>query len=201
MRTRRLIESRLLPGAKFVAVPHHLAHGASSFYASGFERAAVISADHRGDLTTTALMTGIGHELHINAEAHFPNSLGLVYNAVTAALGFDYEGDWHKTMWLAPTGENRFADLFSELLAVDRSGLPVINQAFFEIDARGITSMATRHLLDELLGAWQARSGRPVQLVATGGVDAFRRVESGEAFDFVVLAADARTFAWRVAWR
>ena len=40
--------------AKFVAVGHHLAHGASAFYASGFERAAVIAADNRGDMTTTA---------------------------------------------------------------------------------------------------------------------------------------------------
>src|SRR5205085_386599 len=82
---------------------------ATSFYATGYESAALISADQRGDLTTTALMTGIGHELHINAAAHFTNALGLVYNAVTAALGIDYEGDWHKTMWLAPTGENRYA--------------------------------------------------------------------------------------------
>ncbi|MFL6277233.1 MAG: carbamoyltransferase [Blastocatellia bacterium] len=144
LRTRRMIESRLSAKGQFIAVPHHLAHGASSFYASGFERAAVISADQRGDMTTTALMTGSGHELRLNAEARFPNSLGLVYNAVTAALGFDYEGDWHKTMWLAPTGENRFADLFNDLLAVDQSGLPLINQEFFNIDARGIAALSEK---------------------------------------------------------
>jgi carbamoyltransferase len=142
LRTRRLIESRLSAGGKFVVVPHHLAHGASTFYASGFERAAVISADHRGDLTAAALMTGAGHELRLHGEAQFPNSIGLIYNAVTAALGFDYDGDWHKTMWLAPTGVNRFADLFADLLAVDSDGLPVVNREFLEIDARGITSLA-----------------------------------------------------------
>src|SRR5205807_3539098 len=77
-------------------------------------------------------------------EARFPNSLGLVYNAVSAALGLDYEGDWHKTMWLAPTGEDRFADLFNELLAVDPNGLPVINQEFFEMAARGITLLSAK---------------------------------------------------------
>src|SRR5689334_208873 len=35
LRTRRLIESRLPANGKFVIVPHHLAHGASAFYASG----------------------------------------------------------------------------------------------------------------------------------------------------------------------
>ncbi|MEN3335229.1 MAG: carbamoyltransferase [Blastocatellia bacterium] len=144
LRTKRLIESGLSATGKFVVVPHHLAHGASAFYASGFERAAVISADHRGDMTTTALMTGTGHELRLNAEAQFPNSIGMVYNAVTAALGFDYEGDWHKPMWLAPTGENQFAELFNDLLAVDSNGLPIINQEFFEIAARGITSLSEK---------------------------------------------------------
>jgi carbamoyltransferase len=144
LRTKRLIESRLSASGKFVVVPHHLAHGASAFYASGFERAAVIAADHRGDMTTTALMTGTGHELRLNAEAQFPNSIGMVYDAVTAALGFDDAGDWHKTMWLAPTGENIFADLFNDLLAVDHNGLPMINQEFFEIATRGSTELSEK---------------------------------------------------------
>jgi carbamoyltransferase len=144
LRTRRLIEARLSASGKFVIVPHHLAHGASAFYASGFERAAVIAADHRGDMTTTALMTGTGHELRLNAETQFPNSIGLVYNAVTAALGFDYDGDWHKPMWLAPTGEAVFAELFNDLLGVDHNGLPVVNQEYFEITSRGITSLSEK---------------------------------------------------------
>jgi carbamoyltransferase len=143
-RTRRLIESRLSASGRFVVVPHHLAHGASAFYASGFESAAVIAADHRGDMTTTALMTGAGHELRLNAEAQFPNSVGMVYDAVTAALGFDEDGDWHKPMWLAPTGEDRFAGLFNDLLAVDRHGLPVVNQDYFEITSRGNTALSEK---------------------------------------------------------
>src|ERR1044072_676601 len=37
LRTRRLIESRLSGRGQFMAVAHHLAHGASAFYGSGFE--------------------------------------------------------------------------------------------------------------------------------------------------------------------
>jgi carbamoyltransferase len=141
LRTRRLIESRLSRG-QFITVPHHLAHGASAFYASGFERAAVITADNKGDMTTTALMTGNGHELSLDAEAQFPNSIGMVYSAVTAALGFDAEGDWHKTMWLSPTGENEFADAFADLLWVDDHGLPVVDLQHLEFSSRGIASLA-----------------------------------------------------------
>jgi len=55
----------------------------------------------------------------------------------------------------------------------------------------GISSMATRHVLAELGHAYEQRSGQAVAIVALGGVDAARRVQDGEAFDFVVLAADA----------
>ncbi|WP_118178389.1 substrate-binding domain-containing protein [Paraburkholderia phosphatilytica] len=56
---------------------------------------------------------------------------------------------------------------------------------------RGISSMATRHVLTELTGNFQAQSGQPVAIESVGGVDAARRVSHGEPFDFVALASDA----------
>jgi molybdate transport system substrate-binding protein len=55
----------------------------------------------------------------------------------------------------------------------------------------GISSMATRALLADLAGAYGERSGVAPHFEAVGGVDATRRVQAGEAFDVVVLAADA----------
>jgi molybdate transport system substrate-binding protein len=55
----------------------------------------------------------------------------------------------------------------------------------------GISSMATKGLLAELAQAYAQRSGRAVAIEAVGGVDAAKRVQAGEAFDVVVLAADA----------
>ncbi|MFY9512121.1 MAG: substrate-binding domain-containing protein, partial [Rubrivivax sp.] len=54
-----------------------------------------------------------------------------------------------------------------------------------------LSSMATRQVLAELLAAFEQRSGQPVVLTAIGGVDAAKRVQAGEHFDLVVLAADA----------
>jgi len=51
--------------------------------------------------------------------------------------------------------------------------------------------MATRLLLAELIQAWQARGGEPVQIASVGGVDAAKRVAAGEALDLVILASDA----------
>ena len=55
----------------------------------------------------------------------------------------------------------------------------------------GISSMATRQLLADLLASWQAQGGQAVAMASVGGVDAARRVAAGEAFDLVVLASDA----------
>ena len=56
---------------------------------------------------------------------------------------------------------------------------------------RGISSMATRQVLADLAAAWQAAGGQPVTIESVGGVDAARRVQSGEALDVVLLASDA----------
>jgi carbamoyltransferase len=148
LKTRRLVEARLSQCGKFVEVPHHLAHGASAFYASGFEHAAVISVDNKGDMVSTALMTGSGEQIRIDAEAPYPHSMGVVYSAVTAALGFSPEGDWHKTMWLAPTGKDEFQEILNDLLRVAPDGLPVVNLKYFN-PASGGTLTLSDHFFEE----------------------------------------------------
>ena len=133
LKTRRIAQARLSANGKFIEVPHQLAHGASAFYSSGFDRGAVISADNKGDMTSTALMTGSAEQLRVDAEAQFPNSIGLVYNAATAALGFDADSDGHKTMWLSPTGKPEYLEAFADLLRVDEDGLPVVNTDYLDL--------------------------------------------------------------------
>jgi molybdate transport system substrate-binding protein len=54
-----------------------------------------------------------------------------------------------------------------------------------------ISSMATRQLLADLIAQFQLTSPHRVTVESVGGVDAARRVRAGEAFDIVVLAANA----------
>lgn len=56
---------------------------------------------------------------------------------------------------------------------------------------RTISSMATRALLAELFDRYTAATGTAVASEAVGGVDAAKRVQAGEAFDAVLLAAKA----------
>lgn len=55
----------------------------------------------------------------------------------------------------------------------------------------GVCSMATRHMLAELALTYEQRTGQPVTVTSVGGIEALRRVQNGEPFDFVALAADA----------
>ncbi len=55
----------------------------------------------------------------------------------------------------------------------------------------GVSSMATRQVLAELAGIYRQQSGIEVAIESVGGVDAAKRVQVGEPFDVVVLAADA----------
>jgi molybdate transport system substrate-binding protein len=56
---------------------------------------------------------------------------------------------------------------------------------------RGISSMATRQLLAELVAMYREQTQAEIRIESVGGVDAAKRVQAGEAFDVVILASDA----------
>lgn len=56
---------------------------------------------------------------------------------------------------------------------------------------RGISSMATRQILSDLAQDYARLAGQAVTVESVGGVDALRRVQAGEAFDWVALASEA----------
>ncbi|MBC8742379.1 ABC transporter substrate-binding protein [Paraburkholderia sp. UCT31] len=67
----------------------------------------------------------------------------------------------------------------------------MINDQATRAPITGISSMATRQVLAGLAPFYERRTGQGVAIESVGGVDAARRVEDGEVFDIVVLAADA----------
>ncbi|MFM0040867.1 substrate-binding domain-containing protein [Paraburkholderia sediminicola] len=63
---------------------------------------------------------------------------------------------------------------------------PTLSQAI-----TGISSMATRNVLADLVEQYARHSRQRVVVESVGGVEAARRVLDGEPFDIVVLSADA----------
>ena len=56
---------------------------------------------------------------------------------------------------------------------------------------KGLCSMATHHLLVELVAGYKSRGRGDIQLTNLSGIEAAARVRAGEAWDFVVIAGDA----------
>jgi len=103
-------------------VEHHLAHAASAFYPSPFDRAAVMTLDGRGERCTATFNVGKDQELIRFHEVHFPDSLGLLYEKVTSYLGFLHSSDEYKVMALASYGEPVYEKAFKQMLSITAPG-------------------------------------------------------------------------------
>lgn len=130
------ISSRLnLAPEKITYVGHHMSHAAQAFMGSGFERAGILIVDAVGDWSSTALYTGEWCDgrprIERVTEIAFPHSLGLVYSAITAYLGFRPNDSEATTMALAAFGRPRFADVFRGIIQAQPDGSYTVDQRFF----------------------------------------------------------------------
>jgi carbamoyltransferase len=89
-------------------VPHHVAHAASAYLASGFERCCVMVLDGRGERASYLAGHVVAGQLRVLETQELPHSLGLVYEELTDHLGFLRSSDEYKVMALASYGEPRF---------------------------------------------------------------------------------------------
>ena len=103
-------------------VRHHLAHAASAFHASPFDRAAVLTLDGRGERATTSYSLGDGQSLQALGEVTMPHSLGILYEQVTSYLGFLHSSDEYKVMALASFGKPRYLDELREIVRLGENG-------------------------------------------------------------------------------
>jgi carbamoyltransferase len=118
---------------KVVAVEHHLAHAASSYYFSCFNSAAILCADGTGETESTVIWKAKNGEFEkVCAIRSDKGSLGQLYEAVTRPSGLGGLEGPGKAMGLAPYGvveEERYSK-FLKLLK-KQTDLP------YEFDTKG----------------------------------------------------------------
>jgi carbamoyltransferase len=115
-----------LPGlepdrVRFVA--HHVAHAASAHLAAPHPSSAVLVVDGRGERTSH--LAGHAHadgSLEVLATQALPHSLGLLYEELTAHLGFRRSSDEYKVMAMASYGRPAHLDVLREHMAADATG-------------------------------------------------------------------------------
>src|SRR5262249_51692125 len=130
------ISSRLdLSPDKITYLGHHFSHAVQAFMGSGFDESSILIVDAVGDWACSALYRGAWTDgrPHVERllEIAFPNSLGLVYSAVTAYLGFSPNDSECTTMALSAFGKPRFADRMRAIVAGKEDGLYEVDQGYF----------------------------------------------------------------------
>ena len=112
---------------------HHLSHAASAYLCSPFDEAAVLTLDGVGEWTTTTMGVGRGTNLDLTDELHFPHSIGLLYSAFTAFLGFEVNEGEYKVMGMAPYGTPKYEQEVWQVVQQQEDGSYWLNPRYFSL--------------------------------------------------------------------
>ncbi len=108
--------------AKLLWSEHHLSHAASVFYGSSHADAAILTVDGVGEWASTGLWHGGPEGIKPLLEVSFPHSIGLVYSAFTAFLGFRVNNGEYKVMGMAAYGDPIFEQEVRKVLWPEEDG-------------------------------------------------------------------------------
>jgi len=120
-----------VPKDKILFSEHHLSHAASAYLCSPFEESAILTVDGVGEWVTSTYGTGKGNEIKLHKQIEFPHSLGLLYSAFTAFLGFEVNEGEYKVMGMAPYGEPKYVDKVWKLIQQNSDGSFSLDMSYF----------------------------------------------------------------------
>ena len=148
---KAIIHKRLgIPLEKILFVEHHMSHAASAYFSSPFDEAAILTVDGVGEWATTTMGQARGHDITLEREQRFPHSLGLLYSAFTAYLGFEVNEGEYKVMGMAPYGEPKYVDEVWKTVRREGEGSFSLDMDYFSFH-RSATKSFSDTLVD-LLG-------------------------------------------------
>ena len=126
--------------SKLKFVEHHSSHLASAFFASPFQKSALLSIDAFGDFSSTVVAIGEGNKITRLGEVNFPHSVGQFYTAFTQYLGFHHYGDEYKVMGLAPYGSPIYLNEMEQILKCSDNELELfkLNLNYFIHHTKGV---------------------------------------------------------------
>lgn len=151
-----------VPRHKITMMSHHRSHAASAFFASPYTDAAILTVDGMGEDISTAIWKGTGTTLTCLGAIEYPHSIGLLYAALTAYLGFEVNEGEYKVMGLAAFGMPRYKDEFSRLLQLRPDGSFELAMPYFAFHTDSDIAFSPK--LVALLGPRRPR-GKPWDLL------------------------------------
>lgn len=111
---------------------HHLSHAASAYLCSPFDESAILTVDGVGEWVTATCGVGRGNDIKLFKQIDFPHSIGLLYSAFTAFLGFEVNEGEYKVMGMAPYGQPRYVDKVWKVVQQNRDGSFALDMDYFE---------------------------------------------------------------------
>lgn len=103
-------------------VEHHVAHTASSYFISPWEKAAGVSLDGSGDFVSGTITDCEGDRIRVIRKVFLPDSLGTFYTMACQMIGYGKYGDEGKVMGLAPYGRDSYAETFRDIIRTTPKG-------------------------------------------------------------------------------
>lgn len=131
LRVGSLIQEKLGTQKDIIFCEHHLSHAASAFLVSPYDEAVILTMDGVGEWTTTAYGLGHGTKIEFEKEIRFPHSIGLLFSAITAYLGFKVNDAEWKVMGLAPYGKPTYLEKFRQVVDSRPDGSFHLNMEYF----------------------------------------------------------------------
>lgn len=110
---------------------HHLSHAASAFLCSPYDEAAILTVDGVGEWVTATYGVGKGTDIRLLKQMDFPHSVGLLYSAFTAFLGFEVNEGEYKVMGMAPYGVPRYVDKVWKVVHQNSDGSFALDMDYF----------------------------------------------------------------------
>jgi carbamoyltransferase len=135
--------------------------------AAGWDRAAVIVLDGRGERTSGLLGLAGGSDLELLRSFSLPHSLGLWYEGLTEHLGFRRASDEYKVMALASYGVPRFLPRMRQFVHADEGVLRVERVPWTEFCARRPSGEVWEEVHADLAASVQACLQETVLALAT----------------------------------
>lgn len=121
-----------LKDIEFNYIEHHLAHAASTFFLSGFEDAAILTLDSRGESSSGILAQGKGIRIRRLSQLNaITQSLGNLYATFTDFLGFKVNNDEWKVMGLSAYGGPAYNAAFEKIIRLMPHGRFELDMAYF----------------------------------------------------------------------
>ena len=156
LRVQSIIKKKLKYKKSIFFIEHHMAHAASTYLVSPFTEAAIVTIDGVGEWASTTIGHAKDNTITLDKKIDFPHSIGLLYSAVTAHLGFKVNNSEYKVMGLSAYGKPIYYDVFKKIIDIKKDGSYALDMDYFKYHYK--LGMPSKKFTDAFMNVFVSKS-------------------------------------------